>query len=73
MTSDPDQIRADIERTRARLSNDVNTLSDTVNPKNVARRQADRAKGAISGVKDKVMGTAGGVTSKVGDTVSGTR
>jgi ElaB/YqjD/DUF883 family membrane-anchored ribosome-binding protein len=82
MTSDPDQIRADIELTRARLSDDVNNLSDSVNPKNVARRQADKARGALGSVKDRVMGTAGdvgsrvkdtasGVTSKVGDTVSG--
>ena len=30
MTSDPDQIRKQIEETRISLSEDVNTLADTV-------------------------------------------
>lgn len=30
MTSDPDQIREQIEETRTSLSQDVNTLADTV-------------------------------------------
>jgi hypothetical protein len=55
--TDPDQIRADIERTRGNLSADVNALTDSVSPGNVARRQASKARGAVGGVKNKVMGT----------------
>jgi Protein of unknown function (DUF3618) len=33
MSADPDQIREDIEETRSSLSQDVNTLADTVNPR----------------------------------------
>ena len=40
-SSNPDEIRADIERTRAELSRNVDTLGDTVNPKNIATRQVD--------------------------------
>jgi len=37
-SNDPDEIRADIARTRAALSNDVDELADAVRPQNVARR-----------------------------------
>lgn len=56
MTQDPDQIRADIERTRAELSADVDTLNEKVNPKYVAQRKTEQVKGRARGVKDKVMG-----------------
>lgn len=48
-SNDPDQIRQDIERTRADLSYDVNVLADETNPKNIAQRQKDKA---VEGVKD---------------------
>jgi hypothetical protein len=56
MTSDPDQIREQIEETRTSLSEDVNTLADTVNPAHAARRTAASARSAVLGVKDKVTG-----------------
>ena len=55
-SNDPDEIRAEIERTRADLSDNVNALADSVNPAHVAGRQVDKVKGAVFGVKDKVMG-----------------
>lgn len=85
-SNDPDQIRADIERTRAELSDNVDALTDTANPKNIANRQVDKVKDAARGVRDKVMGSpddpydTGSVgdartavqdrASKVGDAVS---
>ena len=56
-SNDPDEIRADIERTRAALSNDVDELAETVRPKNVAQRQVDKVKEAASNVKERVMGS----------------
>src|SRR6476619_4741730 len=56
-SNDPDQIRADIERTRAELSYNVDSLTDTANPKNIANRQVDKVKDAARGVRDKVMGS----------------
>jgi hypothetical protein len=58
MTSDPDQIREQIEETRISLSEDVNTLADTVNPAHAAKRRAAGARSAVLRVKDKVMGAA---------------
>jgi ElaB/YqjD/DUF883 family membrane-anchored ribosome-binding protein len=77
MSTDPDLIRADIERTRANLSDDVNALADEVNPKNVIRRKTQKVTGAVGSMKDSVMGTAadaqdaaGGAIHAVGDAAS---
>ncbi|WP_456824778.1 DUF3618 domain-containing protein [Cellulomonas sp. P5_E12] len=74
MSTDPDQIREDIERTRAELSSDVDALTDKVSPTQVAARQADKVRTAVSDAKDRVMGgvsggadTAGSAASSVGD------
>ena len=73
-SNDPDEIRADIERTRAALSDDVDALTDTANPKNIAKRQVGKAKGALSDVKDRVMGVGDDVKERVmgaGENVKG--
>jgi len=76
-TRDPDEIRADIERTRAELSSDVDALGDKVSPGQVAHRQAEKVRSAASGLKDRVTGTvsdgagsAGSAASSVGDATS---
>ena len=56
-SNDPDEIRADIERTRAALSNDVDDLAESVKPKNVAGRQVGKVKEAASNIKERVMGS----------------
>jgi hypothetical protein len=77
MTSDPDQIREQIEETRSGLSQDVNTLADTVNPDQAAKRTAASARSAVLGAKDKVMGAASqsvsGTSSAAGTGMAGTR
>lgn len=70
MSQDPDQIRADIERTRTNLSSDVDALADSVNPRNVARRQVDKVSGAATTVREKVMGSASSATDQVGSAAS---
>jgi Protein of unknown function (DUF3618) len=74
-SNDPDEIRADIERTRAALSDDVDDLAESVKPKNVAGRQVGKVKEAASGLKDRVMGSddddySGSVVGTVGDKAS---
>jgi uncharacterized protein YjbJ (UPF0337 family) len=81
-SNDPDEIRADIERTRAALSDNVDDLAESVKPKNVAGRQVGKVKEAASNLKDRVMGsddddysgsavgTVGGKASSAKDTVS---
>jgi len=61
--NDPDQIRGDIEATRGDLSTNVNALADSERPGTVARRQAEKVTGDVSGLKDRVMGAADGATS----------
>ena len=57
-TSDePDQIRREIEQTQAQLSADVDRLSEKVNPTRVVERRVERAKDAVTSVKDKIMGS----------------
>ena len=51
MTSDPDQIREQIEETRTNLSEDVDALADTVDPAQAAKRKAASARSAARGVK----------------------
>lgn len=70
-SNDPEQIRAEIARTRASLSGDVDALTDTANPKNIARRQGDKVKNAATGVVDKVMGTASDTAHGAQDAISG--
>lgn len=68
--SNPDDIRAEIDATRADLSHNLNTLADTVNPAHAARRQANKMKSAVFGAKDKVMGSASDAGSSLRGTVS---
>ncbi len=77
-SNDPDVIRAQIEATRAGLSNDVNELGEKVSPAQIAKRQRDKVVGGVMGVKNHIMGAAdnakgstGDVVSSVGDAVSG--
>lgn len=56
-SNDPDQIRRDIERTRANLSQDVNALTDEARPGNVARRQVNKVTDRARGLKDRIMGS----------------
>jgi hypothetical protein len=54
--SSPEQIKRDIERTRAELSNDVNALSEKVTPSRVIERRVRRTRDAVSGLKERIMG-----------------
>src|ERR1700712_1011704 len=69
-SNDPDVIRAQIQATRAGLSNDVNELGDKVSPGQIAKRQRDKVSGAVMGVKDHIMGAAGDAKSSTGDAMS---
>ncbi|GAB49693.1 DUF3618 domain-containing protein [Mobilicoccus pelagius] len=70
MSNDPDQIRAEIDRTRRDLSRNVDALGEQVKPGNVARRQTEKVGEAVSdrltSVKEAVMGAADDVTDRVG-------
>ena len=44
MGEDPQRLEREIERTRAKLGEDLDALEDKINPKKVAHRSVDRAK-----------------------------
>ena len=70
-SNDPEELRTEIEQTRANLSQNVNALGEAVTPGAIARRQVDKVKGAGVGVKDKIMGSADDARSSVGGSASG--
>lgn len=70
MSSNPEQIREEIEVTRGHLSEDVDVLTETVRPSNVARRQADKLGGRAGALKDRVMGAADDAGSHAGSAAS---
>ncbi|RBY94544.1 hypothetical protein DQ244_04385 [Blastococcus sp. TBT05-19] len=69
-SSDPDVIRRQIEDTRRELSYDVDALNEKVNPSRVMDRRVTAAKGRVSNLKDKVMGTAHDTKSSMHGTAS---
>jgi hypothetical protein len=62
-SNDPDQIRAEIERTRSRLSTNVDTLAYEAKPSTMAKRQVGKVSGAVGGLRERVMGSAQDSTS----------
>lgn len=74
--SNPEEIRQEIERTRAELSDNVNALGDSASPSNIARGQVDKVKDSASSLKERVFGApenpyddgmVGDVRSRLGD------
>jgi hypothetical protein len=63
-SSDPDVIRRQIEDTRRELSYDVDALNEKVNPARVVDRRVTAAKGRITNLKERVMGSAHDTTSQ---------
>lgn len=72
----PEQIKQNIEATRADLSGNVNALTEKVSPRRVAGRQAQRTRDAVTSMKERVMGSddgssgIAGMASSASDTAS---
>ena len=67
MSDSPEEIRADIERTRRDLGVDVDALADKVTPSKIVGRQTDKVKNAFGSVKERVMGA----TDDAGSSIAG--
>lgn len=65
-TSDPEEIRSEIDQTRAALSQDVDALAYEANPAHMAQRQVSRAKRAGSAMLDRVFGSIDDAKESVG-------
>jgi len=69
MTSDPDQIRGNIEVTQQHLSADVDALTEKVSPPRIVERRVQRTRSAMTSFKDRIMGDTAERTSNLSDTV----
>lgn len=67
MSENPDDIRSEIEETRRRLGTNVDAVADKVTPSHVVRRQTEKVKDAVFGVKENVMEAADDAGAAVGD------
>ena len=68
------QVRADIERTREDLGQDLDAIGDKISPRQAVRRQTDRVRATLTDMKERVMGSAESATSAVsseGSSVAG--
>lgn len=54
--SSPEDIREEIARTRAELSENVNALGDSASPSNIARGQVDKVKESAESLKERIFG-----------------
>jgi ElaB/YqjD/DUF883 family membrane-anchored ribosome-binding protein len=55
---DPEEIRRDIEETRAEMGDTVEALSERADVKGQARRRVEDAKSSVSQKKDDLLGKA---------------
>ncbi len=69
MSENPDEIRSEIEETRRRLGTDVDAVADKVTPSHVVRRQTEKARDAVFGVKEKIMGAVDEATEGAGSAI----
>lgn len=58
MSNNPDDIRADIDRTRAALGRDVDALAEKTDPAKVVDRQTDKIRSKWTQLRESVMGSA---------------
>jgi hypothetical protein len=77
MSTDPDQIRSEIDQTQRELSADVDALTEKLSPQRMVERRVRRSRTAMTNMKDRIMGstsdayqTAGSTASGVGENVS---
>lgn len=65
MAPTPDQLKTDIERTRAELVTDANRLVDHTSPRRMAQRRVRGVRHRLTRMRETVMGTAADTTSTV--------
>lgn len=58
MGQTPEEIRNDIEVTRAELRDDVDRIAQRASPRGMVRRRIDQLRGAFRTLKERVMGTS---------------
>jgi uncharacterized protein YjbJ (UPF0337 family) len=71
MSTDPDQIRREIDQTQRELSADVDALTEKVSPPKIMERRVRRTREAMTNVRDKIMGNTSDAYQTAGSTASG--
>jgi gas vesicle protein len=71
MSTDPDQIRSEIDQTQRELSADVDALTEKISPPRIVERRVQRTREAMTNVKDKIMGSTSDVYQTAGSATSG--
>jgi ElaB/YqjD/DUF883 family membrane-anchored ribosome-binding protein len=69
-TSNPEQLRRDIERTQVGLSADVDALTEKVTPSRIVNRRVNRVRRTFGSMRDTVMGSASDAGDRMGSAVS---
>jgi len=57
MSTDPDQIRSEIDQTQRELSADVDALTDKISPQRIVERRVRGTRTAMTNMKDRIMGS----------------
>jgi Protein of unknown function (DUF3618) len=71
MSTDPDQIRSEIDQTQRELSADVDALTEKLSPQRMVERRVRRSRTAMTNMKDRIMGSTSDVYQTAGSTASG--
>jgi ElaB/YqjD/DUF883 family membrane-anchored ribosome-binding protein len=69
VTTDPDQLRREIEGTQQNLGADVDALAEKVTPGRIVQRRVGKARGMARDMRDRVMGSASSGSDAAGDTM----
>ncbi|MEU6203550.1 DUF3618 domain-containing protein [Micromonospora musae] len=70
MSTDADRIRQQIEHTRRDLSDNIDALADKVSPRRIAGDRVGEARGALTRMKEKVMGSSAQMGDGAGSRMS---
>jgi len=73
MSTDPDQIRREIDQTHREFFVNVEALTEKVSPPRIMERRVRRTRVAMTNVKDRIMGSTSDAYQTAGSTTSGTR
>ena len=71
MSTDPDQIRSEIDQTQREMSADVDALTEKLSPSRIVERRVRRTRTAMTNMKDRIMGSTSDAYQTVGSAASG--
>nr|WP_062332010.1 DUF3618 domain-containing protein [Herbidospora sakaeratensis] len=70
MDARPDELKRDIERTRAEIARDVDRIGEHTSPRQIMRRRTEGIRTTTRTIKERVMGTTGHAAGTVQDNLA---